>query len=249
MNCIKNKDLLSIKTLEGLPCGGNPPNYSFFCSQIMNTIKTINILDGNPLSIAILRMDEHQDYSLLIKDNKSIEDILNTEHKSHIRKQQLFAARYLLQELTNDSKPYIIAYTDHGKPFIKDCPWEISVSHSGEFIALILSKDRKTGIDIEVLDPRIFRIENKFLRTDEKEFIHPNHYLEQLYIIWSTKEVLFKIYEKGGLIFKENLHVHPFDYTTKGSISADIIKDEYKKKFTVYYEKIDNLILVYAVED
>jgi 4'-phosphopantetheinyl transferase len=217
----------------------------------MDILKIIPEAGGihNPsLSIAILKMEEDMDYSLLIKDSKSIEDIVNTEHKSSIRKQQLFAARYLLQELTNDDNPYVIGYTKHGKPFIKVSDWEISISHTKEYIALILSKDRKAGIDIEVLDPRILRIEKKFLRDDEKEFMNPNYYLEQLYIIWSVKETLFKIHERGGLIFKENLKVHPFEFQGKGTVQADITIDEFHKTYSVNYEQINKLMLVYATE-
>ena len=180
-------------------------------------------------SLAILKMETGKDYSSLINNKESIADILKGNHKSHIRKQQLIGARYLLQKLIGDSAPNIIENSIHGKPHIKGSDLEISISHTKEYIALILSKDKKVGIDIEILDPRIKRIENKFLRDDEREFINPDQYLEQLYIIWSAKETLFKIYEKGGLIFKENLIVHPFDYSEKGTIKADIIKDNHQK--------------------
>ncbi len=203
----------------------------------------------NPdLSIALLKMDEGQDYSLLIKDSQSIEEILGKEHKSTIRKQQLFAARYLLQELSKENIPLLISYSNYGKPYVKDSEWEISISHSKEYIALILCKARKVGIDIEVLDPRIFKIGKKFLRDDEKAFINPIHYLEQLYVIWSTKEVLFKIYEIGSLVFKDNLIVHPFEYKECGTIEAEIIKNDYQKTFTVHYQKHDELLMVYSME-
>ena len=147
-------------------------------------------------SLAILKMEAGKDYSSLINNKESIADIINGNHKSHIRKQQLIGARYLLQELIGDSSPYIIEYSIHGKPHIKGSDLEISISHTKEYISLILSKDKKVGIDIEILDPRIKRIQNKFLRDDELAFINPNHLIEQLYIIWSAKETLFKIYEK-----------------------------------------------------
>src|SRR5665213_794542 len=134
-------------------------------------------------SLSILKMEAGKDYSLLINNQESIADILTTNHKSQIRKQQLIGARYLLQELIGDSAPYIIEYTIHGKPYIKESDWELSISHTKEYIALILSKDKKVGIDIEIFDPRLKRIENKFLRDDERAFIHPDNYLEQLYII------------------------------------------------------------------
>lgn len=197
-------------------------------------------------SLGILKMEAGKDYSLLINDKENIADILNSNHKSQIRKQQLLGARYLLQELIGDSTPYIIVYSTHGKPYIKGSDWELSISHTKEYIALILSKDKKVGVDIEILDPRIKRIENKFLRDDERAFIHHNHYLEQLYIIWSAKETLFKIYEKGGLIFKENLIVHPFDYSEKGTIKADIIKDNHQKTYTLNYERVVDLMMVYG---
>jgi|ERR1035437_4543110 phosphopantetheinyl transferase len=199
-------------------------------------------------SLAILKMEAGKDYTLLINNKESIADILDGNHKSQIRKQQLIGARYLLQELIGDSAPYIIEYSIHGKPYIKGYDLEISISHTKEYIALILSKDKKVGIDIEILDPRIIRIENKFLRDDERAFIHPNHYLEQFYIIWSAKETLFKIYEKGGLIFKENLIVHPFGYSEKGTIQAEIFTPNHQKTYTLNYGRIDDLMMVYGID-
>lgn len=199
-------------------------------------------------SLAILKMEPAKDYSLLINNKESIADILNGNHKSQIRKQQLIGARYLLQELIGDSAPYIIEYSSHGKPHIKGSDLEISISHTKEYVALILSKDKKAGIDIEILDPRIKRIINKFLREDERAFIHPDNYIEQLYIIWSAKETLFKIYEKGGLIFKDNLIIHPFQYSQKGTLQAVIIKDNHQKSYTLNYERVDDLIMVYGID-
>src|ERR1017187_1284255 len=200
-------------------------------------------------SLAILKMEAEKDYSLFINNKESIADIQNGNHKSQIRKQQLIGARYLLQELIGNSTPYIIEYTAHGKPYIKDTDWEISISHTKEYIAIILSTCNKVGIDIEILDPRIIRIKDKFLRDDERAFINPNHFIEQLYIIWSAKETLFKIYEKGELLFIENLIIHPFEYSSKGIIQAEINKGIHQKTYSLNYERIDDLMMVYGMED
>ena len=50
-------------------------------------------------------MEAEKDYSLFINNKESIADILNGNHKSQIRKQQLIGARYLLQELIGNSTP------------------------------------------------------------------------------------------------------------------------------------------------
>lgn len=212
---------------------------------MMKIIKT----EFDTVSIAILKMDTEIDYRILIEDKSSIEDIINTVHKSKMRKQQLLATRYLLQQLLGKDNGYRIDYTPHGKPFIKDSEYEISISHTKEFIAMIISKGRRVGVDIEIFDDRILRIEKKFIRDDEREFLSTEHFLEQVYIIWSTKETLFKIHERGGLIFKENLVVHPFEYCPKGTLTAEIVTVGNRKKYLVNYELVDELLLVYSVED
>ena len=61
-------------------------------------------------------------------------------------------------------------------------------------------------------------------------------------MIWGAKEALFKLYGKGGVSFKEDLTVMPFQYQGKGRFYGKISKDDIDQFFHINYERIDNYL-------
>ena len=54
---------------------------------------------------------------------------------------------------------------------------------------------------------------------------------------------------KGDLDFRKNILLKPFLYSnTEGVFEGVIQKEDYKAEFDIYYKKIENYILVYAVQ-
>ncbi|MBI2967519.1 MAG: 4'-phosphopantetheinyl transferase superfamily protein [Bacteroidetes bacterium] len=134
-------------------------------------------------------------------------------------------------------------------PCLVNQPWNVSVSHSGNHLACILTDLPHAGIDIEQISPRIEKIANRFLHESEKKTISGKNRLEKLYVIWCAKETLYKIFKKGGLIFSENLIIDPFEYSKKGEISGAIQTKDFVRKFYLFYEEFRGHILVFGANE
>ena len=123
------------------------------------------------------------------------------------KKLEWLASRLLIQHLVEQlDVPFTGIYKDaFGKPHLIDLPYSISIAHCFPFAAGIISKDQSTGIDIEQPRHKLLNISHKFL--NEKEAQVAGSDLETLCKYWAAKEVLYKIYGRKKLIFKEHLEV------------------------------------------
>ncbi|MDQ6844770.1 MAG: 4-phosphopantetheinyl transferase, partial [Bacteroidota bacterium] len=72
----------------------------------------------------------------------------------HKRLQHL-AGRYLLQELYPDFPYHLIEIADTKKPFLTGEKYHFSISHCGDYAAVIVSKEMRVGIDIELIRQKI----------------------------------------------------------------------------------------------
>lgn len=123
----------------------------------------------------------------------------------------------------------------------------ISISHSGPYIAVMVADESRIGIDIEEIHPRIDVLAKKFVSEKEFSFIDQKNRFEKLHVIWGAKEVLYKIYSRGGVDFKKDLHVNQFEYSTKGECIAFIKKFDFEESFIVYYRSLGGYMITYAV--
>ena len=94
-----------------------------------------------------------------------------------------------------------LCYNSNGKPYLKDGGY-ISISHSNSLIGIAWSFDYNIGLDIEEVNDRIFRVENRFI--SEKEMTFAKSLLDKL-TVWSLKEVLIKINDDKSLNLKTDL--------------------------------------------
>src|SRR5688500_18402420 len=46
----------------------------------------------------------------------------------------------------------------NGKPVFADEKYQISITHSRQLVAVILSEQKKVGIDIEIISPKVLRV-------------------------------------------------------------------------------------------
>jgi 4'-phosphopantetheinyl transferase len=165
--------------------------------------------------------------------------------KSQLHQRGFLSVRELLQEAGyNDFDLY---YDDFGKPHLKDGK-HISITHSYQFSAIIVSNQR-VGIDIELQREKIIKIASKFndddhrfLKKDKKE-----DYIRKLTVIWGAKESIFKIRNERGISFKEHIKVRAFEMEDTLAV-AELHFDDIVKDFEIYFEEIENFILVYARE-
>lgn len=88
------------------------------------------------------------------------------------------ATRVLLRKMLS-TEEYIDCQPDeNGKPILLNLPHKISLSHSYDYAAVMISLEKEVGIDIEIIKEKIDRVKHKFLSDTELAFIEKN-------IIWN----------------------------------------------------------------
>ena len=123
----------------------------------------------------------------------------------HKRLQHL-AGRYLLQFLFPDFPINLIQIADTKKPYLADEQYHFSISHCGNYAAVIVSKTNRVGIDIETPQDTVLRIQHKFVSQQEYEELQPAT-LHDFTQIWSAKEAVFKWYGLGAVDFKQHINL------------------------------------------
>ncbi len=169
-------------------------------------------------------------------------------HYTHERRiKEWVTVRVLLHEML-PSNYFDIRYNDSGKPFLDSPSGHISISHTHGHVCVMYHPHLNCGVDVELIDERIDRVAKKFIRTDENAFLNSVKLREQLYVIWSAKEVVYKMYGKKSLDFKLNLRVQPFHLSNEGSVTAELILNNDICPYTVNYTIKNNLLLAFASE-
>ena len=160
------------------------------------------------------------------------------------RLSEWLSARVLLATLGVKQK---IIYNELGKPHLEGENANVSISHSGDFVATVIHPERHPGIDIEITGDRIHRVSHKFVNDMEKSWISDSHKTEQLYIIWGAKECAFKIYGLGAVDFRDNLEVEPFEFTNEGITRVHFKKGNTHCIYQVFFQYLDQVMLTYAI--
>lgn len=158
-----------------------------------------------------------------------------------------YAGRWLLCTLLNEKRRNVCLKDEHGKPYLVNSDTEISISHSADKVAVIISK-LPVGIDIQYFTEKIIRIESKFMRMEEQQSLSAPFKLAHLHAYWGAKESLYKAYGKRQLDFKANILINPFEYIeTGGNTQGQVIKGNFSALYHIAYQSIDNFSLTYCV--
>jgi 4'-phosphopantetheinyl transferase len=205
----------------------------------------IDLYDG--IKAGVWKITETADELLgCIHLNNSEADLYASFHHE-LRKKQWLACRILLKQMIESSYENIY-YNRHGKPYLPSGSYQISLSHSGQFAAVACSDKYAVGIDIEKVKDRVERVKEKFLRHSELESITTENRLEQLFIFWGGKEALYKLNGEPDVDFRNDIHIHPFDYlcNTGHYCQAALSSSGNVKDYTLFYQKIEDSMLVVA---
>ncbi len=157
--------------------------------------------------------------------------------------------RVLLRKMLN-TEEYIDCKVDgHGKPYLTTIPYHISLSHSFDYAAVMVSKNKPVGIDIEKIDRKVERIAKKFMRPEELAFIKPKDKIKQLYACWCAKEAVYKCYGRNKISFLNHIFLQPFNYREAGSLHTEIRKDNLNLSFKLEYLEFNGYMIGYAMEE
>jgi 4'-phosphopantetheinyl transferase len=163
---------------------------------------------------------------------------------SNSRKLEFLSVRALLAELLG--KDARIAYNKNNKPFLRDGSGFISISHSQKLTAMLVSKNEKVGIDLEYMNSNIGAIAFKFLNRKENITKDRANRKFHTYLHWCAKEALYKICDKEGISFRNNITIEPFEVKDAGEIKGKVHTDKINETFDLYYSKYNNYAIVWT---
>jgi phosphopantetheinyl transferase len=161
--------------------------------------------------------------------------------KSNILREQFLATRKIL---TQENSKYQITYDIKGKPSLNS-KYNISISHSHEIAALVISDNSKIGLDVQLNENKIFNIQDKFLNPSEKLNIGKNPSLKILTMIWTSKESIYKAVGLKGISFSDNIKIEKVVEEDKTGIGYYTNGTE-KVKFDLKFFYIDEYTICYA---
>lgn len=134
------------------------------------------------------------------------------------RKREFIATRLLKNELFGSDS--VIAYRENGAPFLEKGP-AISISHAPNVAGIAFSEDVPVGFDLEPVREKVHRIKEKFLHRSEYTNFDPTSTAD-LIKLWSSKETLFKLAGREGVVFAEDLCLVPLsENRLKGNFRVD----------------------------
>jgi len=117
---------------------------------------------------------------------------------------KILAKRIVSNATLTPAKKVLIGKTKLGKPIIKkpcNMNLDISISHSGSYLAVGICDSGKIGVDIEFLKDIDFRIFGNCLSVSEERYINSGkeitQRLEKFYEIWTRKEACLKALGMG----------------------------------------------------
>ena len=164
--------------------------------------------------------------------------------KSNILREQFLATRKVL---TLEDTDYKITYNNNGKPLLNS-KYNISISHSHEIAALVISDNSKIGLDVQLNENKIFNIQDKFLNPSEKLNIGENPSLKILTMIWTSKESIYKAVGLKGISFSDNIKIEKVVEEEKTGIGYYTNGSE-KVKFDLKFFYIDEYTICYACQN
>ena len=170
-----------------------------------------------------------------------LEEISYIKNES-LRKQRL-AVRALLDAMFEE-KVYL-SHHDNGKPYIENNAINISITHTDQYVAVILNDEDEVGIDCESLNRDFSAVEKKALSDEEIGDLEDEQKNEQLAIYWCAKEAIFKLTSQYDVDFAEQIQIDGFRYRDEGELSATFTdKDGYEQELNLYYFTFDRHVLV-----
>lgn len=209
----------------------------------MPVIRDINDSD---FRCCVWQVTETMEELLAMLPNKGYELYEEAQQRfsSPKRRQEFIAVRVLLYQMQPGA---VIGYYDNGKPYLAHSCWRISISHTGGYVAVILSDCGEVGVDIEQYGERVCRVASHFINDDEQVI----GVWKQL-LLWSAKETVYKMMNCREVDFRKHLissDWQPKPITgpeCKGFMRMRTFYPAHQKTYQVYFETTERFVLTYS---
>lgn len=159
------------------------------------------------------------------------------------------SSRYLCHQLSGHKNRIEIIKDKFGKPFLKGSKKYISLSHSKDKSAVIISS-QKVGIDIQKYEIKISKIQHKFISEKERCYLDQEQLETAYHIFWGSKESMYKAYGKKELGFKEHMYLYPFKiFQSELELKGWVHKNNFNQDYNIFVNKLDDFFLIYAIPE
>jgi phosphopantetheinyl transferase len=164
----------------------------------------------------------------------------------HKRLQHL-AARFLLKELYPDFPLALIKIATTRKPFLEDEAYHFSISHCRDYAAVLISKEFRAGVDIEMVNDKIENIIPKYLTDEECLLIQHGEIKKTATLFWSVKESIYKWQGTGGTDFKKHIRIEKYT----GNLEEGVVYCLFKgiTPLQVHYLFFNNNFLTWVLSE
>jgi|SRR6476661_6818188 len=204
---------------------------------------------GEDTEFALWRIEETADELLGKLQLKAHEESYLNGIQNGKRHLHWLSTRVLLRQLLNTTEYIDCQVDEHGKPYLTNFPHHISLSHSFDYAAVMISRTKAVGIDIEMVKTKIERIAAKFLSEQELAFIEPQKAIKHLYSCWCVKEALYKLQGKTNVSFKDDIHIAPFNFTEEEGSTSVHLNAGINKDYQVNYFQFENYMIGYVATE
>lgn len=162
----------------------------------------------------------------------------------HQKKLEWLASRLIIKHLVkSQGDSFLGIYKDaFGKPHLHKLPFHISIAHCFPLAVGAIHQTHSIGIDIERPRRKLLRIRDRFLNQQEAATAGTD--LHTLCKFWTSKEVLYKIYGRKKLIFREHIEVlenidHP------GQLVGKIDYKRFRESYFILIDQFDGHFIAY----
>ena len=160
------------------------------------------------------------------------------------RKKEWLAVRALLNKL--DSQSPRINYHGDGRPHLETGEFQISISHTKGFVAVLLHKTASPGIDIELSSRDVERVASRFLSDQEMEACsNGSPYTNRMRLIhWCAKEAIFKMIPLSNIQFSTDISIQLNDTKLDHGLFKGIFNSK-SDTYTIQLEYLEfNKVLI-----
>jgi 4'-phosphopantetheinyl transferase len=137
-----------------------------------------------------------------------------------------------------------ITKDEQGKPFPKGYDFQLSLSHSFPYVAVLMEKGVSVGIDLEQPKEKLLRIASRIHHDAEIRDLGTDIVKHCIY--WCAKESLLKRYGRKDLIFAENMFIEPFHRENEGDIMGKTIIGGVESMIPLHYIVYPNFVVVFT---
>ncbi len=161
---------------------------------------------------------------------------------------QWLASRVLVRTIINTPEFIMMHKSPNGQPILTELGHHISISHCGQYAAVIISKISRVGVDVEEINERVMNIRHKFIGEQEQMWLFDNTDVLRALLVWSAKETVYKWYALGQVDFRRNIFIEKFEISQNGIMEAVFRNATQTKPLYIQYRCYQNFVLTWVID-